>query len=154
VRTFATARLRRVRALELAAEGRSYDEVARLVGYRHRGSAHHAVFTALEEREVDGVERLRSVEIARLDHLQVALRPDAMAGDVKAVSAVIRIIDLRLRLHGLGRRGTAGHGGAASLLVTGPAEESPGDATDDCDRQALIQAYEGTVGTPAIRPRA
>jgi hypothetical protein len=132
MRTLATARLKRARAVELVAQGLSYDQVARTVGYSHRGSAHKAVFTALQEREVEAVDQLRAVELARLDRLQAALWQDAMAGDVKAVSAVLRIIDLRLRLLGLGRGVTTPTAGAApSALVIGPAEDNPGDATDE-----------------------
>jgi hypothetical protein len=47
MRTLATARLKKVRALQLAADGQSYDQIARAVGFTNRGSAHRAVFKAL-----------------------------------------------------------------------------------------------------------
>jgi hypothetical protein len=131
MKSWAAAKLKRARALELVAEGDSYDEVARLVGFRHRGSAHHAVFAALEEREVDGVEHLRAVELARLDQLQAAWWADAMTGDVKAVSAVLRIIDLRIRVLGLGRPTPSAPGSPPTALVIGPPEDNRGSTTDD-----------------------
>ena len=79
----------------------SYDEVARAVGYSHRGSAHRAVFKALAEQEVEAVEDLRALELARLDALQAAIWDDAMRGDTRAASAILRIIDQRVRLLGL-----------------------------------------------------
>ena len=57
MQSLAQARVKRVRALELAADGWSYDRIAREVGYSHRGSAHRAVFKALEEREVEDVRK-------------------------------------------------------------------------------------------------
>ena len=48
-----------------------------------------------------GVDALRSVESARLEVLQFALWPDAMAGDVSAVQAVLKIAMQRCRLLGL-----------------------------------------------------
>ncbi len=95
------ARLKRTRAVQLAAEGHSYEEIARVVGYSHRGSAHRAVFKALEEREVEDVEALRSIEVARLDALQVALWPRAETGDTAAIGLLVRIIESRARILGL-----------------------------------------------------
>ena len=98
MKALAQARIKRVRALELVAEGKSYDEIAQAVGYSHRGSAHRAVFKALDDREAEGVDHLRATELARLDALQVALWDRAMDGDVEAVLAVLRIMDRRIRL--------------------------------------------------------
>ena len=105
MRSLAQARVKRLHALELAADGCSYDEIARQVGFSHRGSAHRAVFKALDEREVEDVEALRTLEGARLDRLQAAVWDRAMAGDIGAISAVLKIMDRRIRLLGLEPRG-------------------------------------------------
>lgn len=130
MRSLAEARLKRARAVELAAEGKSYDEIAKLAGYSHRGSAHRAVFQALSEREVEGVEELRVLEAARLDRLQVAIWDKAMAGDLRAVDSALRIIQQRHRLLGLeqGREGRRNHDRSAHLVV-GPLEGNPKEAT-------------------------
>ena len=133
MRTLASARLKRIRALELAARGLSYDEVARAVGYSHRGSAYRAVFTALDEREVVGVEQLRTVELARLDRLQATVWEDAMAGDPRAVSAAVRVIQQRVRLMGLDRVGSELSPLGPSALVIGAPEGNPGEATDELE---------------------
>ena len=73
MKSMAIAKLKRVRALELVAEGLSYTEVAKQAGYRHRASAFRAVSRALAEREVAGVDGYRGLELARLDQLQAAL---------------------------------------------------------------------------------
>src|SRR4051794_38225172 len=92
MKSLAEAKLKRARAVELASEGKSYDEIARLAGYRHRGSAHRAVSTALAEREAESVDQLRVVEAARLDRLQAAIWEKAIGGDLRAVDSVLPII--------------------------------------------------------------
>ena len=56
---------------------------------------------ALEAREAEGAEQLRRLELDRLDAVQQALWDDAMGGDARAVTALLRVIDLRTRLMGL-----------------------------------------------------
>lgn len=101
MKSLAEAKMKRARAVELLAEGKTYDEVAQLAGYRHRGSAHRAVFQALADHEVEGVAKLRALEAARLDQLQVAIWDKAMTGDVGAVASTLRIMEQRQRLLGL-----------------------------------------------------
>ncbi len=130
MRSIAEARLKRVRALELLAKGCSYDEIARQVGFTNRGSAHRAVAKALAERPVEDIDALRAMEEARLDGLQVALWDKAMGGDCRATTAILRIVDYRIRLLGLDRRRTTdGDLAGPPLLVVGMPEGNPGDAT-------------------------
>ena len=127
----AQAQVKRARAVELAAGGMSYDEVARAVGYSHRGSAHRAVFKALAEQEVQAVEDPRALELARLEALQAAIWDDAtMGGDTRAARAILRISDQRVRLLGLhgcsGQKEDDSGGLKRSRRAT---EGNPGDAT-------------------------
>ncbi len=92
---------RKARAVELAIAGRTYDQIAAEVGYANRGTAYKVVQAALGARTVAGVDALRSVESARLDALQASLWPAAMAGDVSAVQAIVKIVVQRWRLLGL-----------------------------------------------------
>src|SRR4051794_10994308 len=103
MQSLAQARWKRMRAVELALEGRSYDEIASAVGYSHRGSAHRSVTKALAERQVEAVGELRRTEVERLDRLQASVWPKAMSGDVGAAQLIVRIIDRRIRLLGLDR---------------------------------------------------
>src|SRR3954447_15090364 len=64
IKSLAQARVKRVRAVQLLAKGKSYDEIARAVSFSHRGSAHRAVHKALVEREVEAVAEFRMVELA------------------------------------------------------------------------------------------
>jgi hypothetical protein len=92
---------RRTRAVELARAGTSYDEIALKLGYANRSGAWKAVQAALSTHEAHEVTALRELELQRLDALQEALWGKAIAGDTKAVAAVLRIVDQRIRLLGL-----------------------------------------------------
>ncbi len=97
----ALADWRKCRAVELALHGKTYDQIAREVGYANRGTAHRVVRKALADRLVDNIDELREFEAARLDALQAALWDKAMSGDVRATAGILRIIDRRCRLLGL-----------------------------------------------------
>ena len=127
MKTLAQARLKRARAVELAVEGHSYEEIARQVGYTHRGSAHRAVFKALAEREVQGVEELRQMEMARLEQLHATYWEAAVQGDGRAAALVLRVMDRRIRL--LGLDGDRGDAGRPMVLVQPGAEGNPEAAT-------------------------
>ncbi len=92
---------RKATAVELAVEGHTYDTIAKQVGYAYRGTAHRVVRQALDERIADNVDELRATEVARLDALQAAVWPAAMAGDLEAVRQVTALIEKRARLLGL-----------------------------------------------------
>lgn len=79
----------------------SYDDIARMVGYTHRGSAHRAVHQALQDREVAAIDQLLEQEVGRLDALQALLWPLAEAGDTRAAASILRIVEQRVRLLGL-----------------------------------------------------
>ena len=118
MRSLAEARLKRSRAVELLAEGFCYDEIARRVGFTNRGSAHRAVSKALSERQAENVDLLRAQEGDRLDAIQAALWDQAMTGDPRAVSVVVKVIACRIRLFGLDHHD--GDRGGPTQLVTGP----------------------------------
>ena len=110
----ALTKWRKCRAVELAMDGKTYDQIAREVGYANRGTAHRVVMKAFADRLVDAVDALRELEAMRLDALQAALWAKVENGDVRAVNSVLRIIDRRCRLLGLYGAPTA----AAKPLMT------------------------------------
>lgn len=97
----AVAAVKRARVVEAVAEGATYEQAAKTAGYATRSGAYKAFWKAVDGREADAVEQHRALELARLDALQVGLWDRAEAGDVKAVLAVLRIIEQRSRLLGL-----------------------------------------------------
>lgn len=92
------AAVRRRRAFELIAQGRTYRQVAAELGYSNPGTVHKIVAKAMSEYEIEDVEFRLAVEIARLNRLQLSLWPKAEAGDVTAVKAIRDIILTRVKL--------------------------------------------------------
>ena len=95
------AKWRRARCVELALAGHSYDEIAMEVGYQNRGTAWRAVQDSLNSRIAEAVTEYRELELARLDALQAAHWPQAVAGSVRSADLVLRVIDRRTKLLGL-----------------------------------------------------
>lgn len=85
----------------------------------------------MSERQAENIDFLRALEGDRVDRLQSALWDRAMTGDVRAVHAVSHIISQRIRLFGLDRYAHGYFDAAAQVLVVGPAEGNPGEATVD-----------------------
>lgn len=132
MRSLAEARLKRIRAVELVAEGMSYEQIAKAVGYSHRGSAHRAVFKALNEREVEDVDGLRALESARMDRMLSALWSKIEEGDVDAILAALKISDSRVKLFNLDSAHSAGGTETSFIsMVVGPLEGNPEEATLD-----------------------
>lgn len=97
----AVAAVKRAKVVEAVADGATYEEAAGQAGYASRSGAYKAFWKALDGREAEAVEDHRALELARLDALQTSLWDRALGGDVKAVKAVLRIIEQRSRLLGL-----------------------------------------------------
>ena len=97
----AVAAVKRAKVVEAVADGATYEQAAEQAGYATRSGAYKAFWKALDGREAEAVEDHRALELARLDALQVVLWERALGGDVKAVNAVLRIIEQRSRLLGL-----------------------------------------------------
>src|SRR6476659_9464203 len=91
-RNRALAAARHARAIQLATEGMTYQEIADDLGYANRGTVHHIVHDALTRDRKDAVDDHLQWEMARLDALQVALWDKAMSGDVDAAHEVRAII--------------------------------------------------------------
>ncbi|MFE3577856.1 hypothetical protein [Streptomyces vinaceus] len=95
---------RRGKAIRMKIDGASYTEIAEALGYSSKGSACSDVRRALEKHVVEeglAVEAWRELELARLDVLQRAIWPKAMAGDPRAIETALKILDRRAKLLGL-----------------------------------------------------
>ena len=115
----AVAAVKRAKVVEAVAQGATYEDAARVAGYASRSGAYKAFWKALDHREAEAVQDHRALELVRLDALQASLWDDAVGGDVKAVIAVLRIIELRSRLLGLDKPGA---GDATETVVMSPAD--------------------------------
>ena len=101
----AVAAVKRAKVVEAVADGATYEQAAQQAGYATRSGAYKGFWKAVDSREAEAVDDLRTLEVQRLDALQVAAWDKAMAGDVKAILAVARIIEQRSRLLGLDKPG-------------------------------------------------
>jgi transposase-like protein len=118
MRSKADARLKRSRAVELAKAGYTYDEIAREVGFSHRGSAYRAVRKALDTHEAASVGELRALENDRLDSMLAALWPAIELGDVRAIDTALRVTDRRIRLNGLNTEAGVTTRAAPRMLIS------------------------------------
>jgi hypothetical protein len=120
-RNKALAAARRARAVELRTQGLTYDQIAMELGYANRGTVYHVVSEALKVQTAEAVGELRSLEVERLDNLQLAVWQKAMEGDVSSAIAVVRVILARCRLLGLdGPKLLEAGGGRPRTLVVPP----------------------------------
>ena len=129
-RNHALAAARRTRAVQLRAQGWTYEAIAQQLGYASRATVYAIVRKALDTHEAEEFARHRSLERARLDRLQASLWSRAMAGDVSAVAEARRIIDTRIRLLGLLEKMPQEEGAAARSSAH--ARLAPGIVSNHC----------------------
>lgn len=92
--------LRRAEAAALRCEGKSFRAIGEALGITAT-NARKLVIGALADVTFEAADLMRAQEGERLDALQAAVWADAMGGDVRAVVAVLRIMDARAKLFGL-----------------------------------------------------
>ena len=88
-------------AVELAVEGRTFVEIAEIVGYSSRSGAWRAVRRSLQRRTDKAVDAYRTKALIDLELVQERAWPAAMSGDIKASEVVVRVIEERCRLLGV-----------------------------------------------------
>lgn len=95
---------RDLEALKLREGGMSFDDIAEVLGFANRGSAHKAFRRALEGRSPSSKltrEEAKQLELARLDNYTRALTAKASRGDLGAMDRLLKISNQRARLQGL-----------------------------------------------------
>ena len=97
----ALAAARKAHAIGLRLQGLTYQAIAAEMGYKSAGSVHKIVNDALAVQVAEQADLLRTVEVDRLNALQVPLWDKALEGDLAAATAVVKIIDARCRVLGL-----------------------------------------------------
>src|SRR5262245_18164807 len=94
---------RRVRALSLRQAGASFRDLGHQLGVR-RQQAYRDVDHALAElakQQAQKAEKLRGLELARLDRLLLGVWPRAQGGDLGAVDRAVKIMERVEKLQGL-----------------------------------------------------
>ena len=88
-------------ALELRKAGVSYVAIADTLGYSGPSGAFNAIQSALKRTLQEPADDLRTIEVARLDAMLLAIWPGVKQGNYGAIDRAIRIMERRARLLGL-----------------------------------------------------
>jgi transposase len=95
--------IRQQRALDMRMMGYSYRAIAKDTGVSE-GTAYNDVqssLASLDQVKKGQAERLRELELVKLDHAETRLAKHINNGDVKAILAMVRISERRAKLTGL-----------------------------------------------------
>jgi hypothetical protein len=89
-------------AVQLRIAGASLVQIAERLGYADASGAHRAITRALKAMlPEEDRQTARRLELARLDRLEMAAWPHALAGDQAASGTIIRCVGMRAKLLGL-----------------------------------------------------
>ena len=96
-------------AAQLRIAGASWEEIARVLGYKSGHTAMQAANTRWRERKAkDALPDLVDLELERLDMLQLICMRTARHGDLNAVKMILAIMHMRMRLLGTEKKAESG----------------------------------------------
>jgi hypothetical protein len=90
-----------IKVLELRRVGLTWVRIAEEVGYADHTGAYAAYKRAIKRTMQQPADELRTQELDRIDRLQVAIWPNAMKGDTRAILTIVRLMERRAKLTGL-----------------------------------------------------
>ncbi len=102
-------------AAELRLAGVGYAVIATQLGYDSAADAASAVQAILDLGVEESTETVRRLELERLDSMLTGLWPKARRGDAAVVNRVLRIMEHRAQILGLGEVGAAPLSGGSFL---------------------------------------
>lgn len=110
---------KRVRALELRREGKTFQQIADIVGWKNKASAYLAVKKGLEDTMQEPADALRKLESERLDWMwrKVVERMDV--DHLWAVDRGLKVAERRAALFGLDTAPTKDWGSEAGSFLAG-----------------------------------
>lgn len=92
---------RQRQALELRLGGASYAAIASALGYASTSGAVKAIDSAINRTLEEPAEKVRKLELRRLDAMLLALWPKVKNGDEAAITAALRVMHRRAQYLGL-----------------------------------------------------
>lgn len=95
------AKERQLAALELRKGGKTYEEIAKELGYRGKSGAFKAVELALKDMMQEPADEVRRLELSRLDKMLDSLWWQIGSGKHSVIEKVLKIMDRRAKLLGL-----------------------------------------------------
>jgi hypothetical protein len=90
-----------IKVLELRRAGLTWTRIAEEVGYADHTGAYAAYKRAIKRTQQQPADELRAQELDRVDRLQLAIWPNAMKGDTRAILTIVRLMERRAKLTGL-----------------------------------------------------
>lgn len=94
-------RRRILKAVELAAEGVDFQQIAIQLGYSSKDMAQQAVRRAIQAVPAPDAATYRTLQGMRLDRAIEALMPQVADGDLKAIDVMVKVEERRAKLYGL-----------------------------------------------------
>jgi len=89
------------KAMEMRIEEKTFEEIAKAVGWKDKTSAFNAIRDALEATVAEPAERLRKIELMKLARIERALWPMIDAGNLDAIQRMPPVLKRRAALLGL-----------------------------------------------------
>ena len=89
------------RALELRKAGVGFERIATELGYQGPSGAYNAVMAALDKTLREPADKVRSMELERLDAVSIRMYQQAREGNLGAIDRLLRLMERRARLLGL-----------------------------------------------------
>jgi hypothetical protein len=102
--THLQAQAKVLQAVKLRKQGLDWDSIAKAVGYKHRSTIWRHVEAWYEKRQTEigeNIDRLRDLDLDRLDTMLYALRGRIQRGEPRAIDTGLRILERRAKLLGL-----------------------------------------------------
>lgn len=131
-------------AQQLRLAGASWDEIAKAIGYQSGPTAHTTVKRHTAQMPKEAAQELMSLDLERLDMLQLVVWRQARQGDLKAIETVLKIMNTRAKYLGLDQRTYDEDSTAKNTIVINGDEDDYINAI----KQALHKApVEGEVVT-------
>ena len=81
--------------------GKSFEQIAREMGFNDRGNAYRAYKKAMENNVIEAPEEIRAIEIQRLDRMTETLMEQLENGNFKIIPYLLHVMDRRAKLLGL-----------------------------------------------------
>jgi hypothetical protein len=132
-------------AFELRKVGASYEEIADKLGYANAGSAEAAIRKRLKDSyKPDDVETVVTMELERLDALQLIAWRRARQGDLAAIDRILKIMERRSQYLGLDRKQPTGDTTTVTqtaIFIGGSEEEYVAQLQQA--REQAVKALEG-----------
>jgi hypothetical protein len=142
---------RDARAVRMRVDGKTYEVIAKVLHYGHRGNAVRAVKRRLKKMREEcaaDLEELRFIESQRLDLALAAIMPKVRRGDLPAIDRLLKIQERRAAFKGLDQ--PKGLRVEVARELEGFIERLRAEFDDDV-YERLLAIFAGELGAPEAR---